>query len=226
MARAPFRIPSIKETAFDCPHCGAFARQKWAQAEAKRIIASVAPVEDPRTFGGTRPVQNLWLAFCERCDRMTAFYQGHQIYPDVGVGPAPNPDLPDDIRADYSEAQGVANRSPRGAAALLRLCIQKLCQQLGETGKDINADIASLVKKGLPVRIQQALDVVRVIGNNSVHPGQIDLKDDQGTVTVLFELVNLIAQHMISEPKAVQEMYAKLPQSALDQIAKRDQPKP
>jgi hypothetical protein len=82
------------------------------------------------------------------------------------------------------------------------------------------------VKKGLPARIQQALDVVRVIGNNAVHPGQIDLKDDQGTVTVLFELLNLIAQHMISEPKAVQEMYDKLPQSAREQIAKRDQPKP
>jgi hypothetical protein len=121
---------------------------------------------------------------------------------------------------------GIADRSPRGVAALLRLCVQKLCKHLGETGKDINADIASLVKKGLPARVQQALDVVRVIGNNAVHPGQIDLKDDRKIVAVLFELVNLIAQHMISEPKAVQEMYAKLPQSALDTIAKRDQPKP
>ena len=39
------------------------------------------------------------------------------------------------------------------------------CGHLGESGKNINDDIAALVKKGLNLMIQQSLDVVRVIGN-------------------------------------------------------------
>jgi len=130
--------------------------------------------------------------------------------------------MPEDIRADFNEAREIFFLSPRGAAALLRLAVQKLCIVLGESGKNINDDIASLVKKGLSVQIQQALDIVRVIGNDAVHPGQIDLNDDPATAESLFELVNLIIEEKISEPKRLKEMYDKLPATKRDAIAKRD----
>jgi hypothetical protein len=38
--------------------------------------------------------------------------------------------------------------------------------------------------------VQQSLDIVRVIGNDAVHPGQIDLTDDIETATKLFVLIN------------------------------------
>ncbi len=48
-------------------------------------------------------------------------------------------------------------------------------KQLGNPGEDINADIAALVKDGLWADLlQRALDVVRVTGNEAVHPGQTD----------------------------------------------------
>lgn len=94
---------------------------------------------------------------------------------------------------------------------MLRLVIQKLCAHLGEKGKDINADIASLVAKGLNPLVQKALDVVRVIGNEAVHPGTIDLRDDRDTAFRLFQLVNTIAEQMISHPKSVNDLYAMLP---------------
>lgn len=144
------------------------------------------------------------------------------IYPLSGSAPLPNPDLPDDIKADYEEARSIVSISPRGAAALLRLAIQKLCKHLGEPGKDINTDIGNLVKKGLAPRVQQALDVVRVVGNESVHPGQIDLRDDPEVAASMFGLVNIIAEIMISQPKHIDRLYNKLPEGKREAITRRD----
>src|SRR5690606_29908829 len=112
--------------------------------------------------------------------------------------------------------------SPRGAAALLRLSIQKLCAYLGQPGHNINSDIKALVALGLPPKVQEALDTVRVIGNNAVHPGKIDLKDDIDIVNMLFKLVNFIAQKMITEPKEIDEIYSSLPAEKIDGIRQRD----
>lgn len=134
----------------------------------------------------------------------------------------PNQDMPDDIKRDYEEAREIANLSTRGAAALLRLAIQKLCAHLGQPGKNINNDIKELVAKGLPPKVQEALDVVRLIGNDAVHPGTIDLRDDFETVTTLFKLVNFITQKMITEPREIDEIYGRLPGDKLDGIKQRD----
>lgn len=58
------------------------------------------------------------------------------------------------------------------------------------------------MKHGLPVTIQQSFDVVRVIGNNAVHPGQITIEDSD-EVYHLFQLINLIVEYMISMPQKV-----------------------
>jgi hypothetical protein len=64
--------------------------------------------------------------------------------------------------------------------------------------------------------------MVRVIGNESVHPGSIDLNDDRETALRLFDLVNAIADQMISHPKKVKEMYGKLPEEKRKAIEARD----
>lgn len=76
--------------------------------------------------------------------------------------------------------------------------------------------------QGLDSKIQRALDVVRVIGNEAVHPGQIDLNDSPQVVHQLFKLVNMIAQRMITEPREVNEMYDLLPDGKKDGIEARD----
>jgi hypothetical protein len=134
----------------------------------------------------------------------------------------PHPDIPANVKDDFVEAAAIAETSPRGSAALSRLIIQKLMLDLGESGKDINADIASLVQKGLEVEIQQALDVVRVVGNNAVHPGKIDLSDDSGTALALLQLINLVIERRIATQKRIAEMFNTLPPGALKQIKDRD----
>jgi hypothetical protein len=144
------------------------------------------------------------------------------LYPTTPYDIEPNPDMNEDIKADFLEARSILDTSPRGAAALLRLCIQKLCKQLGQPGENINEDIKSLVQLGLDVRVQKILDFVRVVGNESVHPGTIDLRDDRVTATKLFELVNRIAYDTITHKNEVDALYESLPESKRDAIRRRD----
>ena len=118
--------------------------------------------------------------------------------------------------------EDIFNVSPRGSAALLRLVLQKLMLILGETGENINEDIKSLVSKGLPTKIQQALDYCRVIGNNAVHPSQINIDDTPEIAQVLFKMINFIIEEMITKPKELDELYNLLPESARTAIEKRD----
>ncbi len=167
-------------------------------------------------------VENVNLSRCYNCGRLAVWIGDTIAYPPTRTGDQPNDDLPEEVRLDYEEARSILATSARGAAALLRLAIQKLCIHLGEPGNNLNDDIASLVKKGLDPRVQRALDIVRVVGNESVHPGQIDLRDDHETATELFRLVNLIAEIMITQPKHIEAMYEGLPESKREAIEKRD----
>ncbi len=131
-------------------------------------------------------------------------------------------DLPEDCQAEYEEARDIVGRSPRGAAALLRLCLQKLMPHLGEQGKNINEDIKSLVAKGLSPVVQKALDFCRVVGNNAVHPGELTIEDTPEIAQQLFKMINFIVEDRITRPKEVQALFDQLPQGAVDAIAKRD----
>jgi len=167
-------------------------------------------------------VYNTSISRCFNCDEICVWIHDEMVWPRLPHGPLPNLDLPPDVRRDYEEASNILDVSPRGAAALLRLAIQKLCKELGESGDNINKDIAALVQRGLHTKVQQALDVVRVIGNHTVHPGQIDLRDDRATAEKLFGLVNIICEIMISEPKHVNSLYESLPERDRQAIEKRD----
>ncbi len=110
-------------------------------------------------------VSNLIISRCFSCAKIAIWRYDTLLYPPNKYDVLPNPDLDPSIQADFEEARTVVEASPRSAAALLRLCVQKLCNQLGQPGKNINTDIGSLVAAGLPATIQKALDLVRVIGN-------------------------------------------------------------
>ena len=253
--------PSIKETAFCCPHCGAFTTQHWLKLHAQHIEDEhpTPTIPDPelkerilnnseipegakshfltwvekmstghifleKTDGKYiyRDVNNLFLSECYNCKKISVWVHDRLVFPNEKEGNEPNQDLPEDIIRDFEEARSIVRLSPRGSAALLRLAIQKLCIHLGEKGKNIDEDIASLVSKGLNPLIQKSLDIVRVIGNEAVHPGVIDLRDDRDTANELFGLINSIADQMITHPKNVERLYERLPASKREAIEKRN----
>ncbi len=226
--------PSTKETAFNCAHCGALAAQEWHSLSASKVShtsnlpnmdffnSDVHFIELDEYLVNPKLLKNLNISSCFNCRKISVWVYDRLAYPQLGGVPTPNPDLSDDIRRDYNEAGSILDASPRGAAALMRLAIQKLCVELGQPGKNIHDDIGALVRGGLNPNVQKALDVVRVIGNSAVHPGQIDMRDDRATAESLFGLLNFIVDKTISEPKHIAEIYKTLPEGVLDGIEKRD----
>ena len=144
------------------------------------------------------------------------------IVPGEAPVPPHHEDLPASCQSEYNEARDIAGRSPKAAAALMRLVVQKLMVDLGQVGKNINDDIGALVKAGMPVEVQKALDYCRVIGNNAVHPGEINIDDDPSVAYSLFEMVNFVVEDRITKPKKIAELYNKLPAGVLKAVEKRD----
>lgn len=200
--------PSLDTIAFHCPHCAVYSQQNWAKM--------------CRISGSHYEVSGFKVCRCTSCNSMSLWSGTAMVFPIKGKAPTANPDMPAEVRADYDEANTISNLSPRGAAGLLRLCVQKLCKHFGEPGKNINDDIGALVKKGLPPIVQQALDGVRLTGNAAVHPGELDVRDDPEMVSKLFKLVNFIVEKMITEPKQVSGFYNAMPAGQRAAVEKRD----
>ena len=202
--------PNPFESKFTCPHCGVFSQHTWWSCLWNQ--------GGNNNLRGQHPIR---VGNCTQCNQNTLWVFDKMCFPDTGAAIFPNSEMPQVVKELYVEAASIHAKSPRGAAALLRLAIQVLCKELGEKGTNIDHDIANLVKKGLPDIVQQSLDLVRVTGNHAVHPGQIDT-DDPVVVGQLFELVNIIVEYMVALPKKVSGLYAALPPKAVEAIKKRD----
>ena len=210
--------PGYKKESFTCPRCGAFAGMKWNDLLLNNDeYASIA------------------LSICDACHKpsvwindkesvlnwpmpglpMTGLLGGRQtlIFPLECVAPQAEEDMPEDIKVDYEEARLVFSHSPRAAAALLRLCVQKLCQEiLGKKG-EIHKQIGELVEMGLPSRVLKAFDTIRIFGNESVHPGTVNLNDTPEVALALFSLLNMAVRHCITEEKELEAIRALTPEN-------------
>lgn len=202
--------PELNLDSFNCPFCEAYAHQTWGQ------VHLMTDTEDG-IFS-----DNLTGAYCAHCQEISLWDDETMIFPLLSIAPQPVEDMPDDVKEVFEEARLIAGLSPRAAVALLRLALQLLLPHIGGKGKNIDADIGALVKAGLSPTIQKALDSVRVVGNNAVHPGVIDLRDNPETANWLFVLLNFVVTETITRPRELETLYQSLPQPSLDAIKKRD----
>ena len=168
-------------------------------------------------------LHNCNISTCYNCKEPSVWIYDKLVYPNEKIDIQPNVDMPEHVKALFDESREIVSGSPRGAAALLRLCIQHLCIELGGKGKNLDTDITELVAKGLNPLVQQSLDVVRVVGNNAVHPGEIYIDDQKSTAIELFSLVNIICEQMISQPKKVEALFERLPKEKKDYIKQRNE---
>jgi hypothetical protein len=206
--RSKYYPPAFQAKEFHCALCGVFASQIWCETYVSY---------------GRQLIMDIKACHCSHCDKWSYWHAGNLVVPSDSPAEPPHPDLPKDCAFDYCEARDIFSKSPRAAAALLRLCIQKLMAHLGEKGSNINDDIGSLVAKGLPKTVQRSLDYCRVVGNNAVHPGAIDLKDSPEIAQQLFGMINFIVEDRISRPQEIEKLYQTLPEGARAAIEKRDE---
>lgn len=157
--------PDYMKDSFTCPHCGTLSLMNYIRVNYYR--GKYQNTTDKNSGTGTNWI---FIATCQNCKKQIVWIDKIYVYPDI-IAEEANSDMPDSVKQLYNEAGLIYNKSPRAACALLRLAIDRLCNELGETDRDINKNIGALVKKGLPETVQKALDVVRVVGNKAVHPG-------------------------------------------------------
>jgi len=203
--------PEVNADAFHCPTCGSFSDQFWY-----RLTKS-------NSSGGVIPHQTFFVGNCRRCGNVTIWNnEKNMVYPLTGNAPIPNQDMTEDIKIDYNEARDIVSRSPRSSCVLLRLCIEKICNEKGAKGKDLNEKIGKLVEQGLNADITRALDSVRVIGGQAVHPLKMDLRDDTTTATSLFKIVNYISDWAHTRKKVIDDIFDDIPDEKKKAIEKRD----
>lgn len=241
--------PKYRSEKFQCPHCRVVAQQTWLNnyqlssmvfniynhiylnyrvnirgyhQEAIEKFLSTAKSKFPDNFNSFL-ANNLSIATCESCSNYSLWVDEEMVFPRELPIELPNDDLNEEIKSLYNEASKIFLDSPKGSTALLRLALQMLLKQIGKEGKNINNDIKELVESGLSSKIQKALDLLRVVGNNAVHPGQINLDDNSEVALKLFKILNIIADEMITKPKEIDTLYDDVvPEKTKGHIDKRD----
>ena len=200
--------PQFNQGSFTCPHCNCFSQHEWRYIRVDNIFESSSEAT---------------TSWCLRCQQYCFWQKQALVWPLKSGLSDPIEGCPEKIRSIYNEARKVFPHSARSAAALLRLAIQLICKEKGLPGNDLNADIGDLVQAGLPIQIQQSLDLLRVVGNHAVHPGQIVIEDNKDHIEKFFGLINLVVDHLIVQPAKVGALFTTLvPQGQQQQIAKRD----
>lgn len=203
-----YKQPVFKEDNFHCPNCGVLAFQKWEYV-----------------YHNNTYFEDLDVAFCQNCKEYNLWRDKKMIFPKKLTAPLPHEDMPESVKELYEEARNIAPDSTRAAAALLRVALEKLTEELGESKGKLNTRIGNLNKQGLPQKVIQSLDTVRIFANEGgSHSGEIDLtgEDNIDIVNRLFKLVNFIIEKTISENKQIDEIYGKLPEEKIKGIKDRD----
>ena len=115
----------------------------------RRLALGLPFVEEKKDAGYCwfLEMKNVFVSRRYSCGDITIWKHTSILYPPTRYEIGPGPDLPEDVRVDFEEARAVLDLSPRSAAALLRLCIQKLCKSLEVPGANLNATLGRSSRK-------------------------------------------------------------------------------
>lgn len=206
--------PKYHKEAFTCVNCNAYSKQEWND----RVVSSDG------TIYNTNQKSNFSVCRCQHCGYLSFWYLEKLAWPLNSSVESPLEEMPDDIKDLYNEARSIIELSPKGACAIIRLALQKLCNRLAgqDEKKKIDGAIKKLVENGLPTSLQKAMDSIRIVGDEAVHPGVINIDDNKELAIAMFRMMNIIVEKMILEPKEIDELYQLMPENKIEGIKNRD----
>lgn len=205
--------PKFNKDRFTCPHCNTVAHQLWANhIRANKEISTSKSAQD-YYIKYSYYLSDLKSAKCEYCDKYSLWIKEKMIYPRKANVPEPNEDMPESVKKDYVEASKIVNDSPRSACALLRVALEKLMIELGYKKGNLYEKINNFVGEDKGSDLEHSLTSVRVIGNDCVHSGVLDIKDNKPVAVALFNIINYIIEDTITKKRKIDEIYNIIPDS-------------
>lgn len=214
-------LPGLFKDAFTCPHCGTYAHQKWYESVKFGNMVKISKHEPYRLIqeGG---FETMRVSKCQRCFKSTLWSGDGIIYPWKIVVPQPNETIPKELREIYLEAGRVLDYSIRASGALIRLSLELLLRYINQNKESLDKNIGLLVSRGIPEKVQKALDFLRIKGNYSVHPESINMEEKREDVLFMFQLFNLVYEELINRYSKIDQLYENLPDEKKEHIRTRD----
>lgn len=218
--------PTFKSGAYHCPHCNAYSHMLWGDLTSNRAKGHPKEIGYICATCSHCNKENIWHVTLAESSLNSArsflsrSQDGYMVYPDTVIAPIPSDDIPEDIKKDYLEAASICQKSPRGAAALLRLATEKMFIELEKEHNAVDdpkkkTHLATIIqsfkdKNVINETLFMVADSLRLAGNGAVHPGKIDSDDISEISIELFEFINLIVDKLITEPKKAKEIFDKI----------------
>jgi hypothetical protein len=131
---------------------------------------------------------NLHISNCHSCNGFLLWVSGLLVFP---TRMDKTPEL---VEEDLQEATTILDKFPRGATALMRVCIQKLVPLLNQDGNELDEHVSSLVRKGLEMEMQQATEVLEVLRLDPVQLTQLESQADKEMVLRFLDSLKAILE--------------------------------
>jgi predicted RNA-binding Zn-ribbon protein involved in translation (DUF1610 family) len=158
--------PEYNLKAFNCPNCGAFAKQFWGYAKLYELS-----LRNINRDSYLSELDRFSMARCEHCGEISIWDETKMIFPLVTNRDFDLTYVPKHLAEDYTEACTIIPFSPKASAALSRRCLQTILREQGFSDKSLFKEIQNAIdSKTLPSHIIESIDAVRNIGNFAAHP--------------------------------------------------------
>ena len=238
--------PSTSAKSFNCPHCDVVSHHNWYLTSLTSLPSPVKTPKQLlerensvflRTCGEASEANidlrcvsvtsakleylhsclfPFFVSKCDNCEKYALWVYKDIVHPQT-VKRNLHEDLPNKVKDICIEASAVATFSPVCAAVLLRTAIEKLCKHLGYEKRSLKSTIDLMKKEGdLDDILYEAMESVRLVGNEAVHEGEIQLDDDAHAVDTLFDIVNLVVEKLIGHPKRIKKLRKNVSRDAKD----------